>query len=262
MQFSSLLFENDGAPSSVRVSTRFNFDFLSAEGDVPDALLVTHDNVHFAVFASKLRAASFNDFGGLLLSSNTPSSIPLTSSVLNLLLHAIYGLSAAEYTREDLAAAVEALQPLGLSKEAYMKTTSTLSQEILRRAPSAPLVCYKLAAHAGIEELAVLISPYTLCISLNVLTDEDVVCIGAHYTRRLFFLHIDRVEAIKGILLPPPEPHSSSSTCDTSSAPRTSLSQHSRHICRPLASGFSAPNAPGSWTIASSNSLLTGLSSR
>lgn len=112
---------------------------------------------------------------------------------------------------------MEALEPFGLSKETHTSSTSPLFRAILSRAPSSPLGCYKLAAHARIEELAVVISPYTFHLSLTSLTDEDVVCIGAHYTQRLFLLHLGRVDALKRILLPPPGLHPSSLLCDIES---------------------------------------------
>lgn len=96
-------------PSMLKLSTTFNYEFLGADGAAPDSLLIACDGTHFAVVASKLRAVSCNDFGSLLLLSSlalfnlSPSSsnvvlVPLTSTVLNLLLHAVYGLSTMRYT--------------------------------------------------------------------------------------------------------------------------------------------------------------------
>lgn len=115
-------------PSTFRLSTTFNHDFLTADGIEPDCVLIAHDGVHFVVIAAKLRALSCNNFGSLLelptgspsSSSPTPSSstsptsasssivavVPLSSAVLNILLHAVYGLSVAAYApvTEDLRA--------------------------------------------------------------------------------------------------------------------------------------------------------------
>ncbi|KZV62918.1 hypothetical protein PENSPDRAFT_590685, partial [Peniophora sp. CONT] len=131
-------------------SAAFNGDFVDEDGNTPDFNLVTSDGVYFAVTASKLRSSSRNDFGGLLAYSNSSAVIPLSSSVLNLVLHGIYGLSPAKYAPsvDDLAAAVDALEPYGLPKEHLLARDAPLFQAILMRAPAEPLACYTLAAHA------------------------------------------------------------------------------------------------------------------
>ena len=84
--------------SSISVSTIFNPDRLDADGNLPSFYLVSNDGVHFAVSAARLRANSINDFGGLLAIHARPSAtLPVSSTILNLLLHAIYGLSVTRY---------------------------------------------------------------------------------------------------------------------------------------------------------------------
>ncbi|KZV71377.1 hypothetical protein PENSPDRAFT_684614 [Peniophora sp. CONT] len=208
----------------VKLSTTFNHELTDENGGTPDVQLISYDAVHFAVHAAKLRAVSSNNFSGLISPLDIIAFAPLTSAVLNLLLHAVYELDPAKYAPSigDLATAVEALEHYGLSKEMHMRSTSPLFQAIMSHAPSLPLECYKLAAHANIEELAVLVSPYTLRLSLSEITEEDGVCMGALYMKRLFFLHMGRVEALKRILLPPPALHLFTNECDAVSQRRPS----------------------------------------
>ena len=64
-----------------------------------------------------------------------------------------------------------------------------------------------LAAHHQLEDLAVQVSAHLLSFHLYNLTDEMVDRMGARYMKRLMFLHIQRVEAFKAILIVPPPAH-------------------------------------------------------
>lgn len=89
-------------PSSFSYSAAFNEHFVDPDGNAPDFDLVASDGVHFAVTAPKLRSSSSNDFGGLLASSSSSAVIPLSASVLNLVLHGVYGLSPATYAPNSI----------------------------------------------------------------------------------------------------------------------------------------------------------------
>lgn len=93
-------------PTLISVSSVFNLDRLDADGSLPDFDLVANDGVHFAVNAAKLRASSFSEFGGMAAYARLGAAVPLSSTILNLLLHAVYGLSATSYspTLDDLGA--------------------------------------------------------------------------------------------------------------------------------------------------------------
>ena len=112
-----------------------------------------------------------------------------------------------------LAVAVDALELFELSKKVLMARDAPMFLAILIRAPAEPLACYSLAAHAEIEELAIMVSPYTLSLPLSEVTDEDAMRIGPCYLKRIFFLHLGRVEALKRILFPPPNLHPSTDDC-------------------------------------------------
>ncbi|VDC04646.1 unnamed protein product [Peniophora sp. CBMAI 1063] len=207
----------DTGPSSIRVSTAFAFDAPDAEGNTPDFDLITSDGVHFAVNAAALRAHSFGDFGGILASTNSMANVPLSAAVLNLLLHAIYNLSVVKYapSLEDLAASVIALEQYGLSKTALVQPPdSPLSVAILHCAPSRPFQCYSLAAHEGLETLAIATSSHTLGVSLAEISDADAEYMGPLHLKRLFFLHLGRIDALKRILSTRPSPHQNTEDCN------------------------------------------------
>ncbi|VDB82789.1 unnamed protein product [Peniophora sp. CBMAI 1063] len=202
--------------TSFSYSAAFNKDFVDPDGDIPDFDLVASDGVHFAVTTPKLRSSSSNDFAGLLASFTSSAMIGLPSPALNLVLHGIYGLSPSMYapTAVDLAIAVQSLESYGLSKSELVADKTPLFQAILMRAPVEPLACYTLAAREELDELAVLISPYTLCLSLPDISDEDAAQMGSLHLRRLFFLHLGRVQALKRILFPPPDLHPPTVECE------------------------------------------------
>lgn len=79
----------------------------------PDLVLLSSDSVFFYVHSRRLLAASSNGFRSLL--PNTPVNasqsfvitVPETAAVLNIILHAIYEMSCAEY-RPDFPTLVNA----------------------------------------------------------------------------------------------------------------------------------------------------------
>lgn len=71
---------------------------------------------------------------------------------------------------------------------------------LLAQWPVFPLELYALAAHFDLLDLAVQTSPHLLALPLSILTDPIVERMGAIYTKRLFFLHLGRADALKRIL--------------------------------------------------------------
>ena len=71
-----------------------------------------------------------------------------------------------------------------------------------------------LAAAHDLYELAVPVSSHLLSFALHSLTDELALRIGPVYMKRLFFLHLGRLDALKRLLLPPPHPHPPTAGCD------------------------------------------------
>jgi hypothetical protein len=202
--------------SDVHVSTTFHLGF-TYDGQFIDFILASSDAVYFGVVSDRLLNISNNGFGSLLPASHgdTPA-IPLPSRALNILLHAIYGLSPAHYAPSiaDILVAVRAMDTYGIVPADLITPTSALFQLVVQQALKHPFECYALAADAQLEDLAISISSHTLSTSLSELPDSFAEQMGPLYLKRLFFLHLGRLEALKRILIPPPGPHPFSSTCD------------------------------------------------
>ena len=140
------------------------------------------------------------------------------------------------------ATAVDALELYGLLKATLVSPATPLFQLITHRAPAEPLACYALAAHAGLDKLAVVVSTYTLSIDLSEISDELAACIGPHYLKRLFFLHLGRVDALKRLLFPPPGPHPPTEDC-------------SLRAQRQLSRAWTAAIAQMTWSLSAGRSI-------
>ncbi|TFK55478.1 hypothetical protein OE88DRAFT_1651810 [Heliocybe sulcata] len=218
---------DENAPDAtliVSVSTTF-FPGASVDPLPPDLILLSSDTVFFYVHTHRLLTASENGFNQLLPATpradNTdvgPAvSVPEPSSVLNVVLHTIYQLSCVHYspTFPLLEAAVTAMSVYGIPLKAHIAPALPLYQHLLLHAPLVPLGLYALAAQHDLYELAVAASAHLLSLSLSSLTDELAMRIGPIYLKRLFFLHLGRADALKRLLLPPPQPHGPTAWCDT-----------------------------------------------
>lgn len=138
------------------------------------------------------------------------------STVLNVVFHTLYDMSSSHYspTASILIAAVDALHKYGVPLLKCIGQSSPLYNQILSIAPVAPIETYALAAHYDLYDLALRISSHLLAFPLSNVTDEHAVRMGPIYLKRLFFLHLGRIDALKRLLLPPPHPHAPTSTCD------------------------------------------------
>lgn len=155
---------------------------------------------------------------GLNNDSLTPMvMLPEPAPVLNVVLHTIYNMSASQFAPsfDDLTDALDALIKYCIPVKHYVAATTPLFALLLSHAPMRPIDSYALAAHHGLEDLAVAISPHLLSFSLPSLSDSLAARIGSVYLKRLFFLHYGRMEALKGLLLHPPSPHPETPDCDT-----------------------------------------------
>ena len=207
----------------ISVSTTF---FPGAEHDVlpTDLIILSSDSVFFYVHTHKILAASTNGFNSHLpleehgQQEGAGNILPLhlDSVVLNILLHAIYNMSAAHYTPtpEAVITAVESLDKYGLSVQTNLALASPLYTLCLGAAPQAPIEFYALSGAYDLPHLAIPISSLLLSYPLPSLSHELAVKMGPLYLKRLFFLHLGRVEALKRLLLPPPQPHIPTASCD------------------------------------------------
>ncbi|KAH8822878.1 hypothetical protein DL96DRAFT_1619635 [Flagelloscypha sp. PMI_526] len=190
---------------------------------VQDVVLMSNDGVHFYVDKLRLLSSSYNGFNHFLdnlqtADSQDPPILPVCerSEVLNVVLHAIFHMSCAAYAPsfEVLKAAVNQMPTYGLQAALYLKSSSPLFPLLLAQAPLHPDDVFALAAEHRVEELAVPASSHLLSIPLFKINDEMASRIGPVYLRRLFFMHLGRIEALKRLLKPPPYPHPPSVECD------------------------------------------------
>lgn len=185
----------------------------------PDVTLLTQDNVFFYVHSSILLGASSNQFRNLLpaVVKDTGSVIhaPDSSPVLNIILHTLYDMSCTHYSPsfDILAAAVHLFPAYGLDLKTYVTPQTHLFTHLLSQAPIYPIELYALASCYDLHDLAVSSSSHLLSYQLSSLTEDLVDRIGPRYLKRLFFLHMGRVDALKRILLPPPPPHPPTQRC-------------------------------------------------
>ncbi|EPQ58982.1 hypothetical protein GLOTRDRAFT_113825 [Gloeophyllum trabeum ATCC 11539] len=215
--------EDPAESTIVSVSTTF-FPGASVDPLPPDLVLLSSDTVFFYVHTHRLLTASENGFHSLLpVTPQQPSNdvgpvltVPEPSAVLNVLLHTIYHMSCAHYAPpfSVLEAAVAAMQTYGVPLRAHIAPTLPLYQHLLLHAPLLPIALYALAAQHDLYELAVATSAHLLSFALPSLTDDLARRIGPVYLKRLFFLHLGRVDALKRLLLPPPQPHGPTAWCD------------------------------------------------
>ncbi|KAI0766909.1 hypothetical protein BD413DRAFT_605674 [Trametes elegans] len=189
----------------------------------PDLVLASSDEVFFYVHATQVLGVSSNYFNGIaapnLAKPDTLESVarlPENAMVLNIILHTAYGIPCAHYkpTLDTLVAAIDAMPTYGLSPKVHVAPSTPLFTLVLNQAPMQPLVVYTLAARHDLYELARPVSGYLLSFPLESFKDELAATIGAVYLKRLFLLHLARLDTLKRLLLPPPHPHPSTEQCD------------------------------------------------
>lgn len=194
-------------------------------GSNSDLIMLTSDHVCFYLDSATIRAATNNDFSGILSDfcsgDRTESGVtliftaPETSDVFTMIVCVIYGMPFAEYdpSFKILDEAIGAMQAYGIPLEIVLAPDAPLSEILLTHKERHAIELYALAAHYGIDHLAVAASFFLLSFQLSSLTDEMAVRIGALYLKRLFFMHLGRAEALRSLLFPPPYPHEESMAC-------------------------------------------------
>lgn len=194
----------------------------------PDVVFISSDTVFFYVHSAVLLHESSNHFNSLVPtleeaegvqdkdSVGPVAAVPEASPVLNLILHTVYGMSCQHYSPSNttLVITVNALAKYGVDLKKHLAPTTPLFQHILAKSPIAPVEFFATAGHYNLWDLAVAISPYMLSFHLASLEDEHVERMGAFYLKRLFFLHLGRIDALKRLLLPPPTGHPATLDCD------------------------------------------------
>ncbi|KAJ3887028.1 hypothetical protein GG344DRAFT_81138 [Lentinula edodes] len=199
----------------VSISTAFGLQPIFP----PDIALASVDAVMFYVHSHLVLAASNNGFRSLIPS--TPSEahpvihVPESSTTLNIILHAIYRMPFSQtYSFEDLSTAVNQLPIYGVPPKLYASQDTHLYKLLLSYTPTLPLKVYTLAAKHDLSDLAVATSSHLLSFDLSSLSEETAEAIGSEYLRRLFFLHMGRLDALKQLLLSPPNSHPPTADCN------------------------------------------------
>jgi len=190
--------------------------FYPQDDPPTDLIILTSDNVLFAVHDSVLRFKSQNSFGELLSGQESRSfAVPESSEVLNLVLYAFYDLDPAHYrpTLDHIASMLDAFSKYGLPLEPSLTKGKPIYNVICGLAFASPLEAYALVAKHNLDQLAVEISHQLHSTPLYDLTDELCLSMGPIYLRRLMFLHLGRTERLKMLLRESPR-HEPTVQCD------------------------------------------------
>ncbi|KZT60748.1 hypothetical protein CALCODRAFT_84031 [Calocera cornea HHB12733] len=149
--------------------------------------------------------------------------LPESSDVLNVILHCLYQMPCTHFlpTLPTLHAVLNSLQGYSIPIHPQSFLSHCISSLLAPHAHSQPLYTFALAAFANLEGLAVLASRFCLRMPLSDITEPMAQLMGPLYLRRLMFLHLGRVEALKRTLAPPPAMHPpTTSDCDISDQKR------------------------------------------
>lgn len=198
------------------MSLIFTPDF-QVDGLLPDVVLLSADNVTFHAHSQRLLAASTNFFGGTLAAPPLhPLALPETSVVLNIVLHIVYGMSVLRFQPpfEAADAALAALTSTYGVPAARLARSPPLFALATSYAPFRPIDVYALAAHYGLEDVAVAVSAHLLAFDVSTLSDELAVKMGSVYFSRLCNLQHVRLAALKNIVLRPPAAHPPTTGCN------------------------------------------------
>ncbi|KAI0661196.1 hypothetical protein C8Q70DRAFT_698641 [Cubamyces menziesii] len=195
---------------------------LRIDDHLPDVIIVASNNVYFYAHRHRIANASSNNLGGLLdwgvyRRGFLPSiRLPESGDVVNVVLHTMYGLSCTHFhpTLETVEAALDALNKYGVCVQTHTAPYQPLHQLILSLAPYRPIDTYALAGKHQLEDLAVTISGHLLSFDLSTITDALATKMGPVYLKRLFLLHQGRLDALKNIILKPPESHPTTPGCN------------------------------------------------
>ncbi|KAF8327901.1 uncharacterized protein EI90DRAFT_3126552 [Cantharellus anzutake] len=211
--FDDLCMEENGASSTVQPPS--------------DTILQTSDDVSFYVHRTLLDSKSNNNFGGLLVygvmcalrGARSLYMLEETASVLNIVLHILYGISSRRYCPDIpvISQAFDMLIKYGCPLSTCVLSKSEIFVDLVSHASdpeSDPLEMYTLAASKGFEELAVPCSSFALRTPISSIENDAAIAMGAIYLWRLVKLHNERRQTLKRLLLQPPRAHEDTTACD------------------------------------------------
>lgn len=178
--------------------------------EMPDVILKSSDGVLFFVHSERLLSASFNAFAGHLNLLSTDVGcidIPETSEILNIILHIVYDISCVGLSPRltALLTAVDTIVKYGLPTHIFIGQNKSIFSVLYAHTPLHPIDIYALAAHHGIEPLAKLASGHLLSFVMHTLSSSLVERMGSRYMKRLYFLQLNRLAQLRGIVFIPPD---------------------------------------------------------
>jgi hypothetical protein len=226
--------EEQPAQTTLSISTTFNIENRSIPAS--NMVLSSDDDTLFYLNSHLLASSGFNVFsltlqslslahhcigelpGGPLLHGPV-SKIPDSATTLDILFHAVYGLSCAAQapSLESLSYAISRMPMYNLSPSTLIGIGTPLYTHLMgKHAALEPLKVYTLAGEYGIDPLAVGVSSHLLGLDLSEITDQMATAMGSVYLKRLFFMHKGRLARLKSVLARPPSLHDSkvAKVCD------------------------------------------------
>jgi hypothetical protein len=214
-----------GGDTTINISTNF-YPGAPVYAALADAVLLSTDSVIFYVHRDVLNRSQ-NCFNALLLPAmvadltadrqQQPPIIPVpeVSPVLDILLHAIYHLPCTNYlpSLEHCLSAANALPTYGFNLKSMLSPGTHLFTVLSSHAPTSPMAVYAFAGARDLAPLASAASAHLHAFPLSMIDDALAEKMGARYLRRLFFLHLGRIDALKRLLITPPELHPPNPVC-------------------------------------------------
>ncbi|KAF6744116.1 hypothetical protein DFP72DRAFT_1177218 [Ephemerocybe angulata] len=200
------------APDERQVSPSF------PRSDSTDVVLLSSDTVLFHVHASKLNAAAAPSAGQRTWASNTstPILVPEPSPVLALMLHTVYATRPSSWASPlpTLIAAIDALVKYDIEPRRLVLPGTPIYGALQTHLPTDAFEVYVLAAHHGLEDLAVEASGQVLAHPVRDISDAAAVRMGATYLRRLYNLYNARKDALQKLLLQGPSFHAAAAAAN------------------------------------------------
>ena len=180
-----------------------------------DVLLLSSDNVYFCVHSITLLLHSLNKFGGYLKEILQPIPLSTHSTVINLALYALYDLNPSAFnpTTGLMTLAFRFLIDHGILPKDCITPTNPFCESIHKLGVQSPLETFIMVAYFDLEHLAIDVSRNLLNLPLQNITEEIALTIGPVYLRRLFFMHLGRIDRLKRLMFQVPEAHGQNKDC-------------------------------------------------
>ena len=180
-----------------------------------DVLLLSSDNVYFCVHSITLLQHSLNKFGGYLKEVIQPIPLSSHSEVINLALYALYDLNPSAFnpTTGLMTQALLFLIDHGILPKDCITSTNPFCASVHKLGVQCPLETYMMVAYFDLEHLAIDVSRNLLSLALQDITEQVALMIGPTYLRRLFWLHLGRIDRLKRLMFQVPEAHGQNKDC-------------------------------------------------